>query len=417
MKQHSYQRKRAGAIGQYGLGIGPDLGLYLPVTYLRHFASDLMSLGYADVSRSSRPGFGLWRNCGLGRPEAAGCPGLWRNGLRARSARTRGSAARRTTRRRAVWIGVLASLVLTLAGTTLAHAQAVSSNTPTPLPTTTLLSVSGASKNDTALDSAIHAALERLGIVNVTLRPGLDLRAVQLAIDCVGETTRCLRAVTSQSGVQLLLAPSLERHDQGLSLTLLYFDSRRGGELRRISRHKDGTEGGPELLDAIPDMLRELFRLSAPVPALAAASAPEPAPQSTVTTDNTPSDSEPAAGPAHYARPLPVGPLVLGGAGVLVLGGGVVAGLMMQSTQRDYERLPVTTQAEANAAINKRSDARTQALVANILCGVGASALAAAGIWLAIALSDPRDEQQTALVPMLAPGQMGLSLVHRGGSL
>lgn len=278
------------------------------------------------------------------------------------------------------------------------RAQGAEPEVPAPLATATLLSPTGASASDAAVDSAIHAALERLGAVTVALRPGLDLRAVQLATGCTGESVRCLRAVTSQSGVQILLAPAIERHDQELVLTLLYFDSRNENDLRRVQHTQNGSTIGPETLDAIPDMLRELFRV--------------PAPESIAGADAV-------AKGDRYARPIPAGPLLLGGAGVLVIGGGAIAGLMMQSTEREYQALPIMTPAGVDAAIHKRSLAKTEGVVANVLYGVGAGAIAIGGLWLALALTHARAETEpyTAVVPLVTSGHLGLSLIHHGPAL
>jgi hypothetical protein len=274
---------------------------------------------------------------------------------------------------------------------------------PEPLPTATLLSTSGTSPNDAALDSAIHASLERLGVVTVAVRPGLDLRAVQLAIGCTGESARCLRAVTAQSDVQILIAPSLRREEGALSLSILYFDARNEHDLRHVERQQDGEELLSETLDAIPSMLRELFRL----PSARGAS-----------QDGTGQGSATAG--SGSSRPSLVAPVLVTGTGLLALGGGIVAGLMMRSNEQDYQALRITTPAQVDAAIHKRSLAKDEAVVANVLYGVGAGAIAIGGVWLAIALthrSGQAVEPQTALMPVVGRGHLGLTLIQRGPAL
>lgn len=287
-------------------------------------------------------------------------------------------------------------------GPVCARAQTSDSAEPSALPPAVVLATAGADASDAGLDSVIHAALEKLGVVNVTARPGMDLSAIQIALDCVGETPRCLRAVAVQNSVQILVAPAIERTGEELIVTLLYFDARGEGELRRVARRQGGGELKPETLDAVPEMLRELFQVTKPT-----AEAPAP-----VTSE------EGREAPPPPQR-VPVGPLILGGAGVLVVAGGVVAGLMMQSTQSDYTALTVKDMKTLTQAHDKASKGKNQAAVANVLYGVGAAAIAASAIWLALELTH-RDQEaapQTAVVPWLGPTQAGLALVHRGGAL
>jgi hypothetical protein len=113
-----------------------------------------------------------------------------------------------------------------------------------------------------------------------------------------------------------------------------------------------------------------------------------------------------------------IGPLVTGGAGVAVLTAGLVMGAVMKGTQSDYAKLPVTNKTQAQTASDKLSTGRGQAVVADVLLGVGAAALVAGGIWLAIELGQHGgSEERAALAPMLAPGTMGLVLVGREHAL
>jgi hypothetical protein len=196
-------------------------------------------------------------------------------------------------------------------------------------------------------------------------------------------------------------------------LTLLRFDARAvSGDAApvRVARKQAGTQLKPELLDAIPGMLRELFGLSPAKPALVVPEAtPEP---------SAPPDELPAAAYTRH-QPALTGPLILGGAGGLLVVGGVVTGLVMQSTHSEYLKLPKNTEDQIDHAIEVRSRGETQATVANVLYGIGAAAIVASAIWLAIELgnSSERNPNYIALVPAFGPGQLGVSLLQRGPSL
>jgi hypothetical protein len=315
----------------------------------------------------------------------------------------------RTHRRCALVLGLTALLLCALRVCP-ARAQSGSASSSAELPKAALLSTAGAaaSGRDGVLDSVVQTALEKLGVVSVTARPGMDLGAIELAIDCVGETPACLRAVASQSEVQIVIAPALQRGGQELVLTLLYFDAAGEGELRRVTHRQNGSELAPETLDAVPDLLATLFRRTNPTAEAAPASEPAPEPARAPSAD-----ANSSAGSA-----VPIAPLLLGGAGVVVLGSGLVVGLIAKGTQSDYGKLPVNDGAQAKIASDKLSSGRSQALISNVLLGVGAAALVAGGVWLALALSQHEQAApQTALLPVAAPGQLGLVLVHRGPSL
>jgi hypothetical protein len=282
------------------------------------------------------------------------------------------------------------------------------------LPSAALFATSGAKHDTGAIDSVVHAALEKLGVVDVRAQPGMDLNAVQLAIDCVSESPQCLRAVATESGVQVLVAPELESTGNELVLSLLRFDTREG-QMRRVVRRQPGSSLLAETLDAVPSMLRELFGLPEPAPPPVQPPAAAEEPMSTQLPL-----IEPPQEPESVSHPMPIGPLLLAGAGVLVVGGGVVAGVMMASTQDEYDKLHIRDKDDADKAAELQDRAKTQATVANVLFGVGGAVLVASGIWLAVELTRPRhtsDEFQATLTPNVGPGQVGLSLVGRGGGL
>ena len=63
---------------------------------------------------------------------------------------------------------------------------------------------------DARVDDRLRNALEDIEGIDLAKYPAVDLETVQLAIDCVDETPRCLRAVAERVGADVLLAPSVE---------------------------------------------------------------------------------------------------------------------------------------------------------------------------------------------------------------
>src|SRR6185436_4823886 len=72
-----------------------------------------------------------------------------------------------------------------------------------------------------ALDPVVLAKLGDLQIVQVSTRPGLDLPAAEIAIDCVGETRECLSAMAQQVGAPMLIAPTVQRAGEETVVTIL----------------------------------------------------------------------------------------------------------------------------------------------------------------------------------------------------
>jgi hypothetical protein len=309
----------------------------------------------------------------------------------------------------------------------LSDVRQAAAQAPQQLPTAVLYSTQGAPLGS-PVDSVLQAALEDLGVVDIVARPGMDLGAVQLALDCVAETIRCLRTATEQSHAELLIAPSLQRTPSEVVLSVLRFDARGAGKMRRVLRRQSGQVLGAELLDQVPGMMRELFDLppaTKPPPAAAAVAVLPPSAASQAAAQEAPAPTPLPEGPmepptSHWR--VPVAPLILGGVGVLTLAGGIVAGAMMQSTHSQYERLVVETKQDAQQADDLGSTGRTQATVANVLFGVGGAAVLAAGIWLLVdhQLASRREVALTMtseLQPVLGPQQLGLVFTHRGNAL
>jgi hypothetical protein len=286
------------------------------------------------------------------------------------------------------------------------------------LPNAVLFSTAGPKPTVGPLDSVISASLEKLDVVSVVARPGMDLSAVQLAIDCVGETQQCLRAVAKQTQSQILIAPSVQTTQSELVLTILRFDVE-DGQTRRALRRQPGTTLTSATLDSVPSMLRELFDVPEPAPQPAAGATENKTSESQPSEETTlPPIIEPPQEPAA-SRPVPVGPLLLAGGGVLVLTGGIITGAMFSSTQDEYNTKKVANEADVSKLMDLKNEAKTQAVVADVLFGVGGALVVAGGIWLAVALSQPapHEDWQTAVVPAVAPGTLGLAIVHHGGAL
>jgi hypothetical protein len=164
----------------------------------------------------------------------------------------------------------------------------------------------------------------------------------------------------------------------------------------------------------VPSMLRELFGLPEPKPAVEAPGGPS--------EDLTPMPEAPMEPPSQGGANL-VGPLVLGAVGLVAIGTGIGFGISYSGAQNDYDRITmngVKTRAEADLANDAKDRGKTHAVVADVLYGVGGATLLAAGIWLAVELSTTHEatpHEQAKLQPWVGPHQVGLVFTHRGVGL
>lgn len=262
-----------------------------------------------------------------------------------------------------------------------------------------------------ALDAAVvrelRAALSEHAQVALMAPAPLDLEAVQLAIDCPDESARCLREVAERMEARVLIVPAVARDKAGRTLRLLYFDSKDAAEPRTVVRRVAGAAADRELPEAVPGMVHELLGVEDEPAELPEPSEPAPAPAPAPAT----ADRESAPGSA-----LPIGPLVLGGAGVGVIAAGLVVGALMQKTENDYAARTIDSEMQAQSAEMERERGQQQAVVANVLLGTGVAAVVAAGVWLAFASGGGKDSStQTALVPVLGPRAVGVSLLGTWG--
>lgn len=255
---------------------------------------------------------------------------------------------------------------------------------------------------------AVRDGLAELSEVKLLSPSPLDLEAVQLAIDCTDESARCLAEIAIRMEADIVIIPSLKARTDSLEVQLRCFDqgSPRNG-VTTAMRKQAGTQLDSTLLNAVPSMLREVLGLSASE-AEPAESEPEPVvlsepePASDDTQASTQSDD---AGGG-----LPLGPMLLGGGGLSLIAAGIVAGVMANASEDDYASRTIDTVEQAKQADAVREQGESEALAANVLLGVGAGALIAAGIWYVL---DDRAESPPSLAgaslrPVLGPQSAGL---------
>ena len=267
----------------------------------------------------------------------------------------------------------------------------------------------------TALDPVVLAQLEAVVGVTAAARVALDLPAMEIALDCVGETPECLRAVVAQTNTDSLLAPSVQTAGNEQVVTLLYYDARGQGELRSVVRRHHGPNVQRAALDAVPGMLRELFGIAEATPA--APPSEQPSSEPAAAPDNA---IEPAVEPAQ-ARPFPIAPVIVGAVGVVLIGVGTAFGLAANASEKKYAGYDPTVEeheaarASADQAVDAYDKGHTQALISNITVVAGAAALATGAVWLIVELSSDGGPEETspagvALSPRVAPGQLGIAL-------
>jgi len=280
------------------------------------------------------------------------------------------------------------------------------------------------------LDLRVKRALGWTNRVHVVVTPKLDLNSVQLALDCRNDSIGCLRAVASEFGVDVLIAPAIELGQGDLVLTLLYFDARGAGSLTRVTHWQLGAKLAPETFAAVPELLDALLprtpaSAAAPVTSARPASVAPVAPltnssaatPSTIAQLSRPNAAPPAPpAPQVTGQSVPIAPCVVLASGVALLGAGLVTGIMMQSNADDYRAQSVHTRAEADVAANTRETVGTQATLANILYGVGAGAALIGATWLTLELlgRSEREQSTTQVSAALTPTQLGVTFQQQG---
>ncbi len=250
----------------------------------------------------------------------------------------------------------------------------------------------------TALDPIVLSELNTVGGIEVAARPSLDLPAMQLAIDCVGEIAECMAQVTREAGVDALVAPVLRSNGDLLLVTLLYFDARENA-IKDATRQLAGRSVAQAMLDAVPEMVREVFGMP-----------PESTEAPPVTMEETPLPA--LADERWHARRIV--PWALLGVSVATGAVGIGMGVASNKAEDRYAKGAVGNEQEINATRTHGNDARDKALIANICFGVaGAAAIASFATWLSFREST-KDQgtarSNVALAPVFARGQVGLSL-------
>jgi len=307
---------------------------------------------------------------------------------------------------------LLALCLLTPAATVVAQEGEPPPDAEPPL--AAVLEPSVADESDAGLGSAfervLRARLDALGVVRLEGTPALNLPDLQLAIGCVAETDACLAQIAEQLEVQALVLTTIERADETVVAEVRFFVAE--GESRRAVRRAEGERAPNELLAEVDPMVREIFDLPPPEEPI------EP-------VAYEPDEASGAAPPTTAAAPPPEPdglspwPFVVGSAGVVALGTGVVFALLAESAEGDWAEAPTGTMAQVGEARELRDRAETRATVANILLGVG-GALIVAGAALFVVLeldsgtNDPATD--TAVVaPWIGPEGGGLAVSGRFG--
>ena len=263
------------------------------------------------------------------------------------------------------------------------------------------------------LDRQIRKAIIEHAPVQLLDGSPKRLSALQASAHCRDESVACLRAVAQQARVEVLLAATLERGASDFTLNLMAFDAR-ADAVTRVAHWQDGSEVTAETYAALPSLLAALF--------------PEPGPPDMDFVAEAKSrEVQPAAPTApslalHDSLPRKhslLAPILVASGGALILGAGVVTGLMLGSTQGNYDSKDVRTRSDAEAADSLHSRGSTEASLANVFYGLGSVVLVASGAWLAIELwknsASSSERAATQLSPWLAPRQVGLVLRHQGG--
>jgi len=111
--------------------------------------------------------------------------------------------------------------------------------------------------------------------------------------------------------------------------------------------------------------------------------APSPPPEAPfpVVEAPPPPASEPPAAPAAHGHPLPLGPLVLGGAGVATGIVGLVVRLAGQGGYDDASARCTAGVCAAQSSVDAGNSARTRMIVGTVILGAGVVAVAGAGVW------------------------------------
>jgi len=224
------------------------------------------------------------------------------------------------------------------------------------------------------LDAVLLAEVTRTTGLGVPTLATLELSDVELAVGCSGTAPTCLQAIAGMLEASGLVLRRMRSTPDGLVLALTWFDPSSGDAPTTIEAV---APDALRLAGALPREVRRLFGVPEPVVAAVEEPVMEPAPR-----------VRPAPGVIlEVERPgAPVLPLVVASTGAAVLAVGVVFGLLSADAQNTYATTPVRTPAEADDALAAFDEARSRALVANVLYGVGGGLLLVGASWLVVEL-------------------------------
>jgi hypothetical protein len=266
------------------------------------------------------------------------------------------------------------------------------------------------------LDRQLRKATAEHAPVQLVDGPAKRLSALQASAHCRDESVACLRSVAQLARVDVLLAATLERGSSDFTLNMMAFDAR-ADSVTRVAHWQDGSEVTAETYAALPNLLAALFpQPSGPPDMDFVAEANPPA----AVKPAEPAASSVSLSDAPRKRSL-LAPILVASGGALILGAGIVTGLMLSSTQGNYDSQAVRTRSDAEAADSLRSRGSTEASLANVFYGLGSVVLVASGAWLAVELwkssasADSSQRAATKLSPWVSPRQVGLVLRHEGG--
>jgi hypothetical protein len=238
-----------------------------------------------------------------------------------------------------------------------------------------------------ATDPVLQSELGKIAQVSVVAQPALDLPSLQLALDCVGETPSCLSMAAERTGADALVAPTLARTDTALVLSVLLFQPAQASPMRMTTRRFASGTSDEAVLKSVAGLLHELFGIAEP----AARPEPEPVPAPTKALPRAAQTPAPAV-PAHESPSL-VLPVVLGAAGVVLLGTGVLAGVAAKSGEDTYAQVRVNSAADGQRAADRLESAQSRATFANVALVVGGlSLLAGVGVFVVQRIGEARTE-------------------------
>lgn len=237
----------------------------------------------------------------------------------------------------------------------------------------------------------------------------------QKALLGCAEDASCLAEIGGALGVEYIVVGTLGRLGTLARVDLKLLDTRRS---RVVERFGDSVGGGEEQLVAVAQQGAKAL-LDALSAATAAAS---PAAQAAAGQGAPPAlRAAPEAAPASSLTPAPPAPAgaeesargsrrrwawIAGGAGVALAAGGVAFGLGANAALDDQRA--ASRAGDLTAYNDARDRARSRALVADVLYGVGAVGLGA-GLYLGLTSRGP-----VAAGAAIVPTQGGLALVAGG---